>query len=160
MRAYLSGAIEYAPDHGRTWRAAITPFLESLGHEVYDPALDVKKNLSDEEVANFRGWKHSDLARFQATVRKIIDYDLEWIAKRTDFIVCLWDEYAQKGAGTQAELTFAYRLNIPVYLVANIPITHISGWIIGCSTEIFWSLEQLRHELPTVLPVASVPSKD
>jgi hypothetical protein len=155
MRAYLSGAIEYSPDHGRAWRAAVTPFLESLGHQVYDPALDEKKNLTDDEAAHFRGWKRTDTARFQRTVRKIIDFDLDWVAHRTDFIVCLWDEYAQKGAGTHAELTFAYRMKIPVYLITTQPINDISGWIIGCSTVIFSSLEELERELPRLLPIPS-----
>jgi hypothetical protein len=157
MRAYLSGAIEFSPDHGRAWRAAITPFLESLGHQVYDPALDVKKNLNDEEVAHFRSWKHTDLTRFRATIRKIIDYDLDRIADRTDFIVCLWDEFAQRGAGTQAELTIAYRMNIPVYLIAATPISNVSGWILGCSTAIFGSVEELQADLPGLLPAVSAP---
>ena len=157
MRAYLSGAIEFSPDHGRAWRAAITPFLESLGHEVYDPALDVKKNLTDEEVAHFRNWKSTDITRFQATVRKIIDYDLDWIADRTDFIVCLWDEFAQRGAGTQAELTIAYRMKIPVYLIAAMPLSNVSGWIVGCSTAIFASVEELKLKLPGSLPAVSAP---
>ena len=38
MLAYLSGSIEYSPDHGKAWRAVLTPFLGSLGHDVYDPA--------------------------------------------------------------------------------------------------------------------------
>ena len=50
MRAYLSGSIEYSPDFGRSWRAELTPFLQGLGHEIYDPALDEKKNLDDDEV--------------------------------------------------------------------------------------------------------------
>src|SRR5262245_26376466 len=111
MRVYLSGAIEYAPNHGRGWRAEVTPFLESLGHSVYDPASDERKTLTDEEMANFRSWKSSDLPRFQHVIRKIIDFDLDRIAE-ADFIVCYWDEYAQRGAGTQGELTFAYRMNI------------------------------------------------
>jgi len=152
MRVYLSGAIEYSPDRGRTWRAAITPSLESLGHEVYDPALDVKKNLSDEEVANFRTWKETDPARFRSAIRKIIDYDLDRIANHTDFIIALWDDYAQKGAGTQAELTLAYRMKIPVYLICNMPLTQISGWILGCSTLTFDSVEQLQRELPRLAP--------
>jgi hypothetical protein len=156
MRAYLSGAIEYAPDHGRAWRAEITPFLESLGHAVYDPARDVKKNLTDEEVANFRSWKATDILRFQAVVRKIIDYDLDWIANRTDFIVALWDEHAQKGAGTQAELTFAYRMKIPVYLIVAMPIIEVSGWILGCSSETFGSIEHLQRELPRLVPSSMV----
>jgi hypothetical protein len=147
MRSYLSGAIEYAPDHGRAWRSKITPFLHSLGHEVYDPALDEKKNLTHLEVANFREWKSTDLPRFQQTIRKIIAYDLDWIEHRTDYIVCHWDEYVLKGAGTQAELTFAYRLNIPVYLVASMPINSISGWILGCSSRVFCDFNQLQSFL-------------
>src|SRR6267142_1372880 len=112
MRAYLSGAIEYAPDHGRAWRASLAPFLRSIGHEVYDPVQDEKKDLTEDELANFRAWKTSDLQRFQQTIRKIIAYDLDWIEQRTDYIICYWDEHVLKGAGTQAELTIAYRLKI------------------------------------------------
>ena len=75
MRAYLSGSIEYSPDLGKGWRAQVTPFLRALGHDVYDPAADEKKNLTDEEVREFRGWKTADLVRYQATVRKIIDFE-------------------------------------------------------------------------------------
>jgi hypothetical protein len=147
MRAYLSGAIEYAPDHGRAWRASVTPFLESLGHSVYDPARDEKKNLSQEEIAGFRAWKTADLPRFQQTIRKIIAWDLDWIEQKTDYVVCFWDEHVLKGAGTQAELTVAYRLGIPVYLVAGMPVERISGWILGCSTEVFSGFEELQSFL-------------
>lgn len=152
MRAYLSGAIEYAPDHGRAWRAALMPFLKSLGHEFYDPAHDEKKNLTDEERASFRTWKTADLQRFKQTIRKIIAWDLKWIAERTDYIICFWDEHAGKGAGTQGELTLAHYLGIPVYLVAGIPIERISGWILGCSTEVFSSFEELQSFLATQRP--------
>ena len=122
MLAYLSGAIEYAPDLGKSWRAQITPFLQALGHEVYDPAQDEKKNLSDEEVREFRKWKGSDLGRFQGTIRKIIAWDLDWIEKKSDYVVCYWDEAAGRGAGTQGELTLAHRAGVPVYLVLGMPV--------------------------------------
>ncbi len=152
MRAYLSGAIEYAPDHGRPWRAALMPFLKSLGHDFYDPAHDEKKNLTDEERANFRAWKTADLPRFQQTIRKIIAWDLEWVSERSDCVICFWDEHAGKGAGTQGELTLAHHLGIPVYLVAGMPIERISGWILGCSTEIFLSFEELQSFLAAQRP--------
>jgi nucleoside 2-deoxyribosyltransferase len=156
MRVYLSGAIEYAPDHGRAWRAAVTPFLESLGHVVYDPARDEKKNLSDEERQHFRKWKSTDLPRFQQTLRKIIAYDLDHIEQKTDFILCYWDQYAQRGAGTQAELTVAHRLGIPVYLIADMPIVEVSGWILGCSTRVFADFEELKGFMQAELAVAKV----
>ncbi|MGH9792135.1 MAG: hypothetical protein ACRD5W_13070, partial [Candidatus Acidiferrales bacterium] len=80
MLVYLCGPIEYAADGGKLWRAKLTPFLRNeLGHRVYDPAQDEKKNLSDEELANFREWKTTDVDRFRRAVRKIIAYDLDLI---------------------------------------------------------------------------------
>ena len=54
MLFYLAGSIEYSPDLGKGWRAEITPLLQSLGHQVYDPALDEMKNLTEMEVREFR----------------------------------------------------------------------------------------------------------
>ncbi len=143
MVVYLSGAIEYAPDRGKSWRASIAPALRALGHEVYDPAEDEKKNLSDDEVANFRRWKHDDLPHFQRTIRKIIAWDLDWIERRADCVVAYWDAHATRGAGSQAELTAAHRRGIPVYLVAAMEPHEISGWILGCATRLFASFEEL-----------------
>lgn len=145
MLAYLCGSIEYSPDHGKAWRAAITPFLHALGHHVYNPALDEKKDLTDEEVRDFRNWKVQDPQRFQATVRKIIDYDLDWIENRCDYIVAYWDEYAARGAGTQGELTVAYRRGIPVFMVTALPTSQISGWILGCAAEVFANFDELKN---------------
>ncbi|MFQ5724450.1 MAG: hypothetical protein ACE5G6_08145, partial [Terriglobia bacterium] len=140
MLAYLSGGIEFAGDKGKGWRRALRPFLEeNLGHQVYDPAEDEKKNLSEEEVAHFRSWKATDLARFQRTVRKIIHFDLDLIEEQVDYVICHWDREAGRGAGTQAELTAAFRKGIPVYLVTELPPVEISGWILGCSERVFGS---------------------
>jgi len=144
MLAYLSGSIEYAADNGKSWRAQITPFLRGLGHEVYDPAADEKKNLSEEEVRDFRQWKTRDLPRFQRTVRKIIAWDLDWIAGKSDYVVCLWEAAAARGAGTQGELTLAHRFGIPVYLVLGMPLEQVSGWILGCASEVFGSFDEFR----------------
>ncbi len=144
MLAYLSGSIEYAPDHGKSWRAEITPFLRRLGHTVYDPAADEQKNLNDEEVRDFRKWKATDLPRFQATLRKIIAWDLDWI-DRSGAIVCYFDEAAARGAGTQGEITHAHRAGIPVYLVLGMPQSQISGWVLGCASTVFKDFEELKN---------------
>jgi len=153
MLVYLCGSIEYSPDGGRGWRADLTPFLEQeLGHAVYDPALDEKKNLTDEELLGFRDWKTRDLPRFQQTLRKIIHYDLDWIEERADYLVAYWDAYAQRGAGTQGELTLAHRRGIPVYLVLGMPLGEVSGWVLGCATEVFSDFEKLRTRLQMRYP--------
>lgn len=158
MLAYLSGSIEYSPDHGKAWRSALTPFLRSLGHDVYDPAEDEKKNLTEVERSEFRGWKHTDLPRFQQTIRKIIAYDLDWIEHRSDYIVAYWDDYALRGAGSQAELSFAHRRGIPVYLVTELPLRNVSGWILGCASEVFPSFEQLKQFMLVRYPLTDTQS--
>jgi hypothetical protein len=157
MRAYLSGSIEYSADLGKGWRAQITPFLCALGHQVYDPAADEKKNLSDEEVLSFRSWKSSDLGRFQATVRKIIAWDLDWIESRSDYLVCYWDAAAARGAGTQGELTLAHRAGIPVYLVLGMPVPQVSGWILGCATQVFENFAGLQDFLARTYATSELP---
>ena len=147
MRVYLAGGIEYCPDHGRKWRADLTPALRELGHDPYDPAEDEQKTLDEDEVGQFRRWKASDLPRFQRAVRKIIHFDLDRLEQETDTIVCYWDEGATKGAGTHGELTVAFRRGIPVYLVLGMPREKVSGWILGCATEVFEDFDSLKDFL-------------
>jgi len=158
MRFYLAGSIEYSPDLGKGWRAEIAPLLKSLGHEFYDPAEDERKNLTETEAREFRRWKSSDLRRFQETVRKIIAYDLDLIERQCDAIICYWDVHAGRGAGTQGELTFAHRLGIPVYLICGIPVAEISGWLLGCASEVFEDLETF-HRFISSMPVAAAKAK-
>lgn len=147
MLAYLCGPIEFAEDGGRLWRRKLAPFLrDELGHRVYDPAEDEKKNLTDEEVENFREWKKTDLERFRRVVRKIIHFDLDLIENKADYVVCYWDDSAQSG-GTSAELTTAYRKGVPVYLVSPLPAEQISGWMLGCADQVFSSVEELKKYL-------------
>ena len=142
---YLCGAIEHAADGGTLWRREIGRFLqEELGHRVYDPAADEKKDLSGEEIAGFREWKLSAPDRFRIVVRKIIAWDLGWIETRADYLVALWDEAAARGGGTAAEITLAHRLSKPVYLVLGMPRAAASGWILAAATEVFDGFEQLQ----------------
>ena len=148
MLAYLCGPIEFAADGGRLWRRKLAPFLnDELGHRVYDPAEDEKKNLTDEEVEHFREWKKTDPERFRRVVRKIIQFDLDLIENKADYFVCYWDDSAAQSGGTSAELTIAYRKGIPVYLVSPLPPEQISGWMLGCADQVFFSVEELKKYL-------------
>jgi nucleoside 2-deoxyribosyltransferase len=148
MLAYLCGPIEFARDGGRLWRRKLTPFLrEALGHRVYDPAEDEKKNLADEEIANLRAWKSSDPERFRHAIRKIIAFDLDLIENQADYVICFWDGGGAQGGGTSAELTIALRKGIPIYLVTPLPLDQVSGWMIGCADQVFSSIEALKDFL-------------
>lgn len=143
-RIYLSGGIEHSGDGGRGWRREIRLFLEELGEEVYDPAADEKKDLTEEEQRHFRRWKLEAPERFRKTVRKIIAWDLDRIENSSDCVVALWDEAAARGGGTAAEITLAHRIGKPVYLVLGIPRASASGWVLAAATEVFEDFDQLR----------------
>ena len=107
-----------------SWRRILR---EQLGHRVYDPAEDEKKNLSDDEAAHFREWKATDVERFRRVVRKIIAFDLDIIENHADYLICYWDATGARAAGRSAELTVAHRKGIPVYLVTTLPVARRSA---------------------------------
>jgi nucleoside 2-deoxyribosyltransferase len=148
MLVYLCGPIEFAAEGGKLWRRKLAPFLrDELGQRVYDPAEDEKKNLTEEEAAHFREWKASDLERFRRVVRKIIQYDLDLIENQADYLICYWEEAGRQSAGTPAELTLAHRKGIPVYLVTELPVERLSGWMLACADQVFRSLDELKDFL-------------
>lgn len=145
---YLSGAIEHASDGGKSWRREISRFLaDELGHRAYDPAADEKKNLTEEEREHFRRWKLEAPERFREVIRKIIAWDLDRIETETDYLVAFWDEASSRGGGTAAEITLAYRLGKPVYLVLGMPRSAASGWVLAASEQVFEGFEGLKNFL-------------
>ena len=148
MLAYLCGPIEFANGGGKLWRRKLAPFLrEQLGHRLYDPAEDEKKNLTDEEMSHFREWKATEPERFRRAVRKIIHFDLDLIENKADYLICYWDDPTSPSGGTPAELTAAFRKGIPVYLVTPLALEQVSGWMLGCADQIFATVEELKEFL-------------
>ncbi|MFQ6616396.1 MAG: hypothetical protein ACE5HZ_06465 [Fidelibacterota bacterium] len=145
MKAYLSGAIEHAPDGGTGWRWEMTAWLKDrLGHDVFNPVHEQELTLQPEEAKRFRQWKSTDYARFKKAVRKLIDADLRSIIEDVDYVICLWDDGVVKGGGTHGEVTVAYHSGKPVYTVLGIPREAISSWILGCSTREFNDFQELK----------------
>ena len=148
MLAFLCGAMECAPDGGREWRERIRVWLQDyLNHRVYDPTEEAHRLLSKEELQNLRVWKTTDFERYRKVMRIIINHDLDVMANQADYVICFWDEAAAQGGGTQAELTAAYRKAIPVYLVADMPLKQVSGWVLGCTDRVFLRFEELKSFL-------------
>lgn len=148
MKAYLSGAIENADDEGKLWRDEITQWLaDKLKHQVFNP-LEVEKTLiTPEEQKNFHSWRETDYERFHSVMRKFIERDLDGVCSDTDYLICFWDDAVRDGGGTHGEVTVAYRCHIPVYIVLGMPFSKVSAWILGCSTELFNSFEELKEFL-------------
>jgi nucleoside 2-deoxyribosyltransferase len=80
-------------------------------------------------------------------VRKIVAWDLAKIERESDALVAFWDDAAARGGGTAAEITLAYRLGKPVYLVLGMPRNESSGWVLACAERVFANFAELERFL-------------
>jgi len=145
MIAYLSGPIENAHNDGADWRNMMTEWLESeLNHKVFNPVIETKSIVEKISVEDFRLLKNTNPNEYKKIIRKIIKVDLEAVVNQADYLIVKWDKSVFKGGGTHGEVTMAYWLDKPVYLVNNLPINDISSWIFSCSDEIFDNFESLK----------------
>lgn len=148
MIAYLSGAMEYAPNEGRDWRDEITEWLKiKLNHLVVNPVEETAKLVQKSNAKNYRDWKNEDPEKFVKFVRQAVDNDLNSVVNRADYIICLWNKEVLSGGGTHGEVTMAYYYNKPVYLINQLKNIELSGWIMSCATEIFPDFNTMRNRL-------------
>jgi len=145
-RVYLSGGMEYAAGEGVGWRTEMQAWIEStLRHSVFNPNTESDRFFSRHHPGiDFRALKLEDVDRYQTIVRRLVEIDCEEIAKRSDYLICYWDDGAAKGAGTKGELTMAKYFGKPVYLVTSFPLQDVPGWVLGCVTRTFSSFDELK----------------
>jgi hypothetical protein len=149
--------MEYAANEGRDWRRDLHQWLErELGCTVFNPNVESERFLSRRlPGTDFRQLKSDDPSLFRSVVQEIVDLDCREIAERSDFVVCYWDEGAARGAGTKGEVTIARHTGKPVYLVTSVPEVEIPGWVLGCTTSVFGSFNDLRAFLSSRYAPAS-----
>lgn len=139
--------MENAPDFGVGWRARIEKWLTEEGWTVHNPCtkettIFKRRNVKGSTFYKLKTLKTLDV--YQAIMRDIIDYDLD-IIDRSDAILVLWDEYAK--GGTIHELGYAREHNIPVIMMSKLPVSKISGWVLGCTTELFFKWSDVKEYL-------------
>jgi hypothetical protein len=143
--------MEFAKGEGADWRRVTEEWVhEHLGHSAYNPNKESDEYLAKRYPSGrFRDLKDENIEKYTEIVRELIDRDCSEIAKRSDYVICNWDESAQRGAGTKGELTMARFVGKPVYMVTQMKLQDIPGWVLGCATKIFGTFEDLREFLVT-----------
>lgn len=152
---YLSGGMQFAKKKGADWRKVTSKKLKKMG---YFP-IDICE--LDREYAKKHGelfyklddnFSDTELVKFKSNIRKHFHFtDCELVKKDSDAIIVLWDESAQRGAGTHSEAHVAYEWDIPVFVVNTMPLSKVPGWFVAESTKIFDDFESLftyLEELP------------
>ena len=147
MIAYLSGPIENANDGGENWRLEMTQWLKDrLNHRVFNPVIETK-SIIEKYSSDFRLMKKHNPEEYKNIVRKIIKIDLDAVVKESDYLIVKWDKSVFRGGGTHGEVTMAYWLKKPVFLVNELPIKDVSSWIFACSEDIFDNFDDLKIKL-------------
>ena len=151
MIAYLSGPIENAENDGADWREMITPWLnDEIGHDVFNPVdatRNIIKGLSNKE---FREMKKAEPQNYKKLIRQIIDIDIKAVVEKSDYLIVNWNKSVFRGGGTHGEITLAYYLQKPIYLVNHVPLDDLSSWIFSCATEVFDSFEDMKVHLTSI----------
>ncbi len=149
MTAYLSGGMQFAIGGGADWRVEMGTWLrEVLHHRAIDPVQESRRLISRWKLHGHRltGSKRTG-GDWPAFFRQIVDSDCAFVQREADYVICLWNASARKGAGTQGEVTVARVNRIPVFLVSQTPLQKLPGWIQGCTTRHFSSFRALRMYL-------------
>ena len=146
FNAYLSGGMEFAENYGADWRTDLGRWLkEKMDHSSFDPVRESKVFLGSEYPGvDFRATKTEDFPKHQEIAKKIVALDCHEIILKSDYVICYYDESAQRGAGTKGELTVAAIFGKPVYFVAGMEIGKIPSWVLGCTDEIFANFQELK----------------
>ncbi len=148
MIAYLSGGMENAVNEGADWRADIKIWLkENLGHSVIDPVLESQKIVQEHNAQSYRSWKKTEPKKFKGFIRLLIDHDIKSVINHADYLIVLWDRSVLKGGGTHGEVTLAYWVGKPIFLVNKLPVEDFSAWISSCSSNIYNSFDELKIDL-------------
>jgi hypothetical protein len=145
---YLSGGMEFKKSLGGPWREWITEKLKEQNIATLDPVklepeqdapIPVQTRLSilkETKAPNY-------LNEIRDTVRSCFFRKDMYAIQLADAIIVLYDKAAQLGAGTLSEAWEAFREGRPVYLVTEFPIEQVPTWLVGETTEIFRSFEEL-----------------
>ncbi len=148
MKAYLSGPIENAENDGAFWRHEITSWLEDhLKHKVFNPVIETQSIIEHHKPSNFRAMKKTDPIKYKKIIREIIKLDLDAVINDCDYLIVKWDKSVLKGGGTHGEITMAYWIKKPIFIVNSIPLDDMSSWIFSCSDFIFNDFISLKKKL-------------
>ncbi|MFZ1082521.1 MAG: hypothetical protein WAO19_11425 [Candidatus Kryptoniota bacterium] len=147
--AYLSGGMEFSENYGADWRNEIEKWLsKELDHEAFNPVKASETFLKSKYPGiNFRQIKLDDFEKHRQMAKEIVKLDCREIILRSDYLICYYDESAQRGAGTKGELTIAEIFGKPVYFVIGMEIEKIPSWVLGCTDETFKDFSSLKKFL-------------
>jgi len=121
-----------------------------IEHDVFNPVVETRKIISDLTNTQFREMKETDPKTYKNLIRQIIDIDIKAVVEESDYLIVNWNKSVFRGGGTHGEITLAYYLKKPIYLVNHVPLDDLSSWIFSCATEVFDSFDDMKIHLTSL----------
>jgi nucleoside 2-deoxyribosyltransferase len=150
QRVYLAGAMDRVADRGATWRDNITPFLQDLGVEVFNP-INKPSNigLEDSDVHVLKSKlkakeNYDELSSMMKTIRAV---DLR-LVDISDFIIVNLDINVHP-CGTLEEIFWANRQKKPIIVHMVQGKKETPDWLFGTIPHqtIFSTWEEIKAYL-------------
>jgi nucleoside 2-deoxyribosyltransferase len=132
QRVYLAGAMDRVPDRGTTWRDSITPFLQKLGIEVFNPISKPSNvGLEDCDVHSIKTKlkakeNYDELSSMMKTIRAV---DLR-LVDISDFLIVNMNLDIHP-CGTYEEIFWANRQKKPIIIHMEQGKKHAPDWLFG-----------------------------
>lgn len=151
LACYLSGPIDFADDKGYGWRDEITPFLEDMNVQVFNPLKHSFFGCEDFDTIKRPQMKSmASEGRFKELREQMKDVN-HWDLRSVDlssFLIVNYDNSVHM-AGTYEEIFKANNQCKPVLLVLSCPKKDVSSWILGRFPDdhMFDSWESLKKYL-------------
>jgi nucleoside 2-deoxyribosyltransferase len=149
-RVYLVGAMDRVPDRGSTWRESITPFLENIGIEIFNP-LKKTNEIGKEDEASYqykqklkKQKKFDALSKLMKTIRST---DLR-LVDISDFLIVNLDLDTHP-CGTYEEIFWANRQKKPIIIHMEQGKRNAPDWLFGTIPHdmIFSNWEEIKEYL-------------
>ena len=157
MIAYLSGPIDFSfgDNHGKEWRDAITPFLESLGVNVLNPLRHQYQFVGGDRIPLVRdkigkSLKQGRFHELREDLKEIVHMDLRSV-DLSSFVICNYNTTIHM-CGTYEEIFKNNTQVKPTLLVSTKPKTELSSWIYARfpPEHIFKNWDELKKYLTAI----------
>ena len=150
QRVSLAGAMDRVPDRGATWRDNITPFLQGLGIEVFNPILKPTNiGLEDQDTHLIKTkLKHQERYDELSSMMKMIrSVDLR-LVDISDFMIVNLD-LSVHPCGTLEEIFWANRQKKPIIVHMVQGKNQTPDWLFGTIPHqmIFSTWDEIRAYL-------------
>ena len=132
QRVYLAGAMDRVSDRGASWRDSITPFLEKMGIEVFNPiSKPTNIGLEDQETHNIKTKlkqqeRYDELSSMMKMIRSV---DLR-LVDISDFMIVNLDLNVHP-CGTLEEIFWANRQKKPIIVHMVQGKNQAPDWLFG-----------------------------